>query len=67
MIYSALKTVHVLSIIVWLGAMVFMHFFLHPDATQLEAPVRLHLMRAVLSRYFQAVLVASLLTLASGV
>jgi len=67
MIYSALQTVHVLSIIVWIGGMVFMHFFLQPAARQLEAPVRVRLMRDILSRYFQAVLVASLLTLASGV
>jgi len=67
MLYLALKTVHVLSIIVWIGGMVFTHFFLHPAATQLEAPVRLRLMRDILSRYFQAVLAASLLTLASGV
>lgn len=67
MIYTALKTVHLLSIIVWFGGMVFMHFFLHPSAAQLDAPVRLRLMCAVLSRYFRAVLVASLLALASGV
>ncbi len=67
MIYLALKTVHVLSTIVWIGGMAFTHFFLHPAATRLEAPVRLRLMCDILSRYFQAVLVASLLTLASGV
>lgn len=67
MIYSALQTVHVLSIIVWIGGMVFAHFFLYPAAAQIEAPARLRLMRDVLSRYFQAVLVASLLTVGSGV
>lgn len=67
MIYLALKTVHVLSIIVWIGGMVFTHFFLHPAVTRLEAPVRLRLMCDILRRYFQAVLAASLLTLASGV
>jgi len=66
MIYLALKTVHVLSIIVWIGGMVFTHFFLHPAAAQLEAPARLRLMLDILSRYFKALLVASLLTLASG-
>jgi uncharacterized membrane protein len=29
MIYATLMTVHVLSIIVWIGGMVFAHFFLH--------------------------------------
>jgi len=67
MIYLVLKTVHVLSLIVWVGGMVFTHFFLHPGAKQLEAPVRQRLMLDILSRYFQAVLAASLLTLASGI
>jgi uncharacterized membrane protein len=67
MIYATLKTLHVLSIIVWVGGMVFAHFFLRPAAAQLEVPVRLTLMHDVLGRFFQAVLVASLLTLASGV
>jgi uncharacterized membrane protein len=67
MIYATLKTVHVLSIIVWIGGMVFAHFFLRPAVALLDAPVRIRLMHDVLGRFFQAVLVASLLTLASGV
>ena len=67
MFYATLKTLHVLSIIVWVGGMVFAHFFLRPAAARLEAPVRLQLMHDVLGRFFQAVLAASLLTLASGV
>ncbi len=67
MIYTTLKTLHVLSIIVWIGGMVFAHFFLRPAVAQLEPPVRLRLMRDVLGRFFQAVLVASLLALVSGV
>ena len=67
MIYAALKTVHVLAIIVWIGGMVFAHFFPRPAVAQLEVPVRLRLMHDVLGRFFQAVLVAALLTLASGV
>lgn len=67
MLYALLKTVHVLSIIVWIGGMVFTQFFLRPAVAQLEAPVRLRLMHDVLGRFFQAVLVASLLTLGSGV
>jgi len=67
MIYATLKTLHVLSIIVWIGGMVFAHFFLRPAVAQLEPPVRLRLMRDVLGRFFQAVLVASLLALVSGV
>jgi uncharacterized membrane protein len=67
MIDATLKTVHVLSIIVWIGGMVFAHFFLRPAVAQLEVPLRLRLMHDVLGRFFQAVLVASLLTVASGV
>ena len=67
MIYATLKTVHVLSIIVWIGGMVFAHFFLRPAVAPLEPPVRLRLMHDVLGRFFRAVLIAALLTLASGV
>lgn len=67
MIYASLKTLHLLSIIVWVGGMVFAHFFLRPAVAALEPPVRLRLMHDVLGRFFKAVLVASLLTLASGV
>lgn len=67
MIYATLKTLHLLSIIVWIGGMVFAHFFLRPALAPLEPPVRLRLMHDVLGRFFQAVLAASLLTLASGV
>jgi uncharacterized membrane protein len=66
MLYATLKTLHVLSIIVWIGGMVFAHFFLRPAVARLEAPLRLQLMHDVLGRFFQAVLVASLVTLASG-
>lgn len=67
MIYALLKTLHLLALIVWLGGMVFTLFFLRPAAAQLEAPVRVRLMHDVLGRFFRAVLVASLLTLASGI
>jgi uncharacterized membrane protein len=67
MIYAALKTLHVLSIIVWIGGMVFAHFFLRPAVAQLEPAMRLRLMHDVLGRFFRVVLAASLLTLASGV
>ena len=60
MIYATLKTLHVLSIIVWIGGMVFAHFFLRPAVAQFEPAVRLRVMHAVLGRFFQAVLAASL-------
>ena len=67
MIDVALKTVHLLSVIVWIGGMVFAHFFLRPAVAQLEPAVRLRLMHDVLGRFFQAVLAVSLLTLVTGV
>jgi uncharacterized membrane protein len=67
MLYATLKTLHVLAIVVWIGGMVFAHFFLRPALAQLEPPQRLRLMHEVLGRFFKAVLLAALLTLASGV
>jgi len=66
MIYSALKLVHLLSVIVWIGGMVFVHFFLRPAVAALEAPPRVRLMHDVLGRFFRAVLVVASLTLISG-
>jgi len=66
MIYATLKLLHVLAIVVWIGGMVFAHFFLRPATMQLEAPVRVRLMHATLQRFFAAVLVAIAVVLASG-
>jgi uncharacterized membrane protein len=66
MIYAALKLLHVLAIVVWVGGMVFTHFFLRPAAQQLEAPQRVRLMHDTLQRFFSAVLVSVVVVLASG-
>ncbi len=66
MLYNALKLVHVLSIIVWVGGMVFAHFFLRPAAQSLEPPQRVRLMHDVLQRFFAAVTAAVVLVLGSG-
>ncbi len=66
MIYAALKLAHLLAIIVWIGGMVFAHFFLRPATLKLEAPQRVRLMHDALSRFFQAVLLAAVVVLASG-
>ena len=66
MLYDVLKTVHVLSIILWVGGMMFAHWFLRPAALQLEAEPRLRLMQDALGRFFKVVLVASLLVLVTG-
>jgi uncharacterized membrane protein len=67
MLYALLKTVHVFSIILWLGGMIFAHFFLRPALATLAPPERLQLANAVLGRFFAAVLWAASLTLVSGV
>ncbi|NCN70967.1 MAG: hypothetical protein GW928_06190 [Rhodoferax sp.] len=66
MSYALLKTLHLLSIIVWIGGMVFANFFLRPAVAALEPAVRVRLMHAVLGRFFTAVLVAAGLAFATG-
>ena len=66
MIYATLKLVHLLALIVWIGGMVFAHFFLRPATLALEPPQRLRLMHDALGRFFKAVLIAAVIVLASG-
>ncbi len=66
MIDALLKLIHLLSIIVWVGGMVFTHFFLRPAAAMLEPPLRVQLMHGVLERFFKVVLVLSSITVLSG-
>lgn len=66
MLYAVLKLVHLLSIIVWVGGMVFAHFALRPAVAALEPPRRLALMQDVLGRFFGLVLAASCLSVATG-
>lgn len=66
MLYNALLLAHVLSIIVWIGGMVFAHFFLRPAAQSLEPPQRVRLMHDILQRFLAAVGVAVLVVLGSG-
>lgn len=66
MLYAGLKTLHLLSIIVWVGGMIFAHCFLRPALASLEPPTRLRLMHSVLGRFFAAVLPASLFALGTG-
>ncbi len=66
MIYTSLKLAHVLATIVWIGGMVFAHFFLRPAVMNLEVPDRVRLMHEVLRRFFNAVSIALLVTLVTG-
>ncbi len=67
MIYNLLKLSHVLSILVWVGGMVFAHFFLRPAVAKLNPAQRLPLMLDVLQRFFKVVLVLSSWAVFSGV
>ena len=67
MIFAALKLAHVLAVMVWIGGMVFAHFFMRPAALKLEPPQRIRLMHGALQRFFAAVLVAIVVILGSGV
>lgn len=66
MLYAVLKLLHVLSIVVWVGGMVFAGFFLRPAALQLPPPQRIPLMHAALQRFFAAVVVAVLVVFVTG-
>lgn len=67
MLYAALKTLHVLSIVAWVGGMFFVMLALRPAAQTLEPPLRLRLMRDALARFFTVVNVAAALSLVTGV
>lgn len=66
MLYATLKLLHILAIVVWIGGMVFAHFFLRPAAMSLEPPQRIRLMHGALQRFFAAVLLAIGVVLATG-
>ena len=66
MFYNLLKLTHVLSILVWVGGMVFAHFFLRPAVASLNPPERLRLMHDVLGRFFKVVLVLSTVAVVTG-
>ena len=66
MLYGLLKAVHLLSLMVWLGGMVYANFFLRPSLALLAPPERVRLMHAVMGRFFSAVSLATLLVLLSG-
>lgn len=66
MIYAVLKFLHVLSIIAWVGGMIFTQLALRPAAATLDVPARLRLMHGALGRFFRVVLVAALVVLGSG-
>jgi len=66
MLYDVLKTVHVLSIILWVGGMMFALWFMRPAMLQVEQQPRLTAVNDAMGRFFKTVLIASLLALVTG-
>ena len=68
LIFSAVALVlHILSVVIWLGGMIFAHQMLRPAAaTVLDPPQRLNLWVGVLNRFFPWVWAAVILLLATG-
>ena len=67
MTYAVLKLIHMLSLLVWVGGMLFVHCFLRPALRALPVEHGLVLMHQVLRRFFMAVVPAAALVLLSGV
>lgn len=66
MFYALLKTIHLLSVVVWVGGMFFTVYCLRPAVAMLDGPVRVQVMLATLTRFFHAVLIAAGLVLLTG-
>jgi uncharacterized membrane protein len=66
MLYAALKVLHVLSIIVWVGGMAFTLFFLRPALAELDLQARVLLMHDILGKFFSTVVVLMVVVLVSG-
>ena len=55
MLYAALKALHLLAVVAWVGGMFFVLACLRPAALVLEAPERIRLLHAALGRFFAVV------------
>jgi len=66
MLLSILKMLHVLAVVLWVGGMMFMRWFLHPALLHLSGPQRIVFVHAVLTRFFRGVLLACVVILATG-
>lgn len=64
--YALLKTVHLLSVVLWVGGMFFALYCLRPALGTLEPPQRVRLMRDVLGRFLDVVAIAAGLALLTG-
>lgn len=66
-VYAVMLFLHVLAAVVWVGGMFLMHFAVRPAAVALlQPPQRLPLLADILGRFFNWVIVAVVVVLASG-
>lgn len=66
MTYQLLKLIHLLSLFVWVGGMIFSHYFLRKPLATLPSAQRFPLLYHVLRRFFNAVSVSVVLVLLTG-
>lgn len=66
MLYAFLKTLHLLAVVLWVGGMSFVLFFLRPALVLLQPPDRGKLMRDVLRRFFTGATLAVAVVLGTG-
>ena len=66
MFYAALKAVHLLSIVVWVGGLFFVIVCLRPALRGLDGPTKLRFASEVLGRFLTIVNMAVALVLGSG-
>lgn len=66
MTYQLLKLIHLLSLFVWIGGMIFSHYSLRKPLAALPAAQRFPFVHHVLRRFFTAVSVSAVLVLLTG-
>lgn len=66
MTYQFFKLIHLLALFVWVGGMVFTHFFVRKPLATLPAAQRYPFIHHVLRRFFNAVSVSVVLVLLTG-
>lgn len=67
MLYGILKTAHLLSVILWIGGMLYTRYCLGPAAAKLDPQTRAGLMKDSLGRFFGLVSTAIAIALVSGI
>lgn len=66
MLYAALKTLHLLSVVAWVGGMFFVLACLRPAALVLPPPERVRLLHAALARFLAVVAWSAGMALLTG-